>query len=354
MTIAKTDIKLIASERLTDNADGGGQMTGNEIVSGQVNNMFSDISRLDHTIGRISMRKGFLNVDTANTDTYYGAHAILTNPPADPLVNVLLMSRDDSFDERAEAADYVESYQTRSVTSDIRLYGTQSLGGRILLGLQRVEAKSPSIGDVFSILEDEGLATEKEQFIRIADIEEQILTFGTLPNNGYQLKQLLMTIADPLRYTFTGGQPSNAPESAQSSDPAKLMLTAYNPLATYYGVSKLAADVAANAGSVTVTDLFQPLTPSNRGESVLADVSLGDMTAVEVELGVVTDYLSATYNSHLDAYISSTSPYAIGAAVMPGSVTIIYGSAWYYRFIDNGNGVRTTQPLNCISIIKPD
>ena len=59
MSIANTDIKLMASERLTDYDDGGGEMTGSEIVDGELNNLFPDISRLDRVNGRVSLRKGF-------------------------------------------------------------------------------------------------------------------------------------------------------------------------------------------------------------------------------------------------------------------------------------------------------
>ena len=41
----------------------------------------NDISQLDRTYGRVSLRKVFAVVQTANTDTYLGAHIILTDPP---------------------------------------------------------------------------------------------------------------------------------------------------------------------------------------------------------------------------------------------------------------------------------
>ena len=35
MTISVADLKFYQSERMTDNSDGGGQMTANEIVTGE-------------------------------------------------------------------------------------------------------------------------------------------------------------------------------------------------------------------------------------------------------------------------------------------------------------------------------
>ena len=47
MTINADQVKLFESERLTDETDGGGRATGNEVEDGQINNLFNDISRLD-------------------------------------------------------------------------------------------------------------------------------------------------------------------------------------------------------------------------------------------------------------------------------------------------------------------
>ena len=68
MTIATTDIKLRTPERLTDLADGGGRQTSGTIVDGQLNNLFQDTSRLDRVTGRVSLRKAYMHVDTANVD----------------------------------------------------------------------------------------------------------------------------------------------------------------------------------------------------------------------------------------------------------------------------------------------
>ncbi len=66
MAINKENIKLFASQRLTED-DGGGWATGNVVVDGQVNNLFRDISRIDRMVGDVSMRKGLWGC-TDNTD----------------------------------------------------------------------------------------------------------------------------------------------------------------------------------------------------------------------------------------------------------------------------------------------
>jgi len=99
--IQKDEIKLMSSQVLADTEDGGGQMTSNEIVDGNVNNLFPDISRLDRTYGRVSLRKAYLSVQTDDRATYYGAHVALTEQAEDPMVSTLLFSTENWFDQRA-------------------------------------------------------------------------------------------------------------------------------------------------------------------------------------------------------------------------------------------------------------
>ncbi len=86
MAINKENIKLFASQRLTDEGGGGGRATGHVVADGQENNLFRDISRIDRTVGDVSMRKVFMGVETGNNDPYLSAHAILTEAPEDERV----------------------------------------------------------------------------------------------------------------------------------------------------------------------------------------------------------------------------------------------------------------------------
>ncbi len=125
MAINKENIKLFASQRVTDEGDGGGQATGHIVADGQVNNLFRDIRRIDRTVGDVSMRKVFVGVGTDNAAPYLGAHAILTVAPEDERVGVELFNTDSQVDERADARNRIESYVVPAVDASIR----QSTGG---------------------------------------------------------------------------------------------------------------------------------------------------------------------------------------------------------------------------------
>ena len=81
MAIKNNDVKLSESHRLSDEKDGGGRVTGREVIDGNVNNRFQDIFRIDRTVGNVALRKAFIGISSDNIDTYPGSHLILTEPP---------------------------------------------------------------------------------------------------------------------------------------------------------------------------------------------------------------------------------------------------------------------------------
>ncbi|UYM16377.1 hypothetical protein [Endozoicomonas euniceicola] len=66
MAINNDDVKLFESQRLSDEEDGGGRATGTEVIDGNINNLFQDISRIDRTIGDVALRKAYVGISTDN------------------------------------------------------------------------------------------------------------------------------------------------------------------------------------------------------------------------------------------------------------------------------------------------
>ena len=58
MAINNNDVKLFESQRLSDEEDGGGRVTGRKVINGNVNNLFQDISRIDCTVGDEKLGSG--------------------------------------------------------------------------------------------------------------------------------------------------------------------------------------------------------------------------------------------------------------------------------------------------------
>ncbi|MDF5997534.1 hypothetical protein P4050_00465 [Pseudomonas aeruginosa] len=92
MTITVDDVKLLKSQRLTDEDGAAAVPPPGRGGSRRSTNLFPDILRLDRTIGRINLRKAFAGISSNSAEPYLGAHAIVTRAPADPRVSVLLFN----------------------------------------------------------------------------------------------------------------------------------------------------------------------------------------------------------------------------------------------------------------------
>ena len=175
-TIHSGDIRILQSERMTDNADGGGRLTGRPVTDGASNDIFDDISDLDRAAGRTSLRKVGAGVLTDNTAQYFGAHAIIDQVPADPNVSVVMFDTGSPSDERAESRDYVESYVTAGATSRMTLLGDQLAGQRSIITFQMPEATLPDLGDVLALMTEQGDAAGEVCFNTAMTGYQEILT----------------------------------------------------------------------------------------------------------------------------------------------------------------------------------
>lgn len=271
MTIQATDIKLLASERLTDTDDGGGKMTGNVIESGAVNNLFADISRLDRTYGRLSLRKVFMAVTSASTDAYLGAHMIITDAPSDDKVAVTLFSTGSDSDERIDAEDRIESYLTSGPLSPFYLYGNQPVGAKAITLFGRVETPVPSVGDVLVLSVESGSTVTAQQYVRIADVQPQQQTF-TDSQGDYTRQVVTLTLTGALLTTYQGAEASRLSGVAP---PTRIRTAVVADASTYFGVSKLSQAATANALSINVASISSQLVPATTREVAVAGATPG-------------------------------------------------------------------------------
>lgn len=324
MTIQTADIKVLKSQVLLDTTDGGGAMTGSEVIDGQSNNLFPDISELDRTYGRIALRKAFAAILTSTTDSYYGAHAIISRMPEDPRVSVSLFSTKDWFDRRTAARDNVERYLTMGPLWAGHLLEKQLIGQKAIQIAMRPQDDEPKVGQGLGLVQNEGLGTEFSQFVRVTKVSAVERTFVDYQNRDITRKVVTVEISDPLLYTFEG--PSVYKAVQGHSGPAICRDTRVANAATYYGITSLAAPGQINDGSIMVTDIFTQLVPSAQTETPLMDLNASG--------------LSSLYVPGNDAVISTTVGSAIGPgqrlyignAVYPGTLKLTAGS----QITDNG------------------
>lgn len=269
MAIQNSDIKLMKPERLTDFNDGGGFMTGNEIVSGAVNDVFPDISSLDRIAGRVSLRKAYFSVQSENTDTLYGAHLIMTKPPADPLVHVMMFPAASESDERLQAAERLQAYAGKGLRHDASIiddmFETQTSLALTKSGaaFQVNQVIYLAIEYTLPISEEAILAEllpKGGQYVKIKEIEDR---------GSYQLLRLFSPLERtyPLNYVYI-----DQDNQVQTIQPTVIRETNTDQAAShYYGISKLEQPISIGDSVCYVEATRQPATPVNVSSVPLAN-----------------------------------------------------------------------------------
>ncbi|MGL6479372.1 curculin (mannose-binding) lectin protein [Aeromonas caviae] len=319
MTILSGDIKLLASQRLTDTPDGGGRVTGHEIVSGEHNSLFPDISDLDRAYGVVNLRKAFLTVQTDNTDTYYGANTTVLLPPSDPNVGLCLMSTEDHHDTRANARDVLERYLARGPKWRGFLYDTQLEGQRAIRFFQRVEVRLPEVGETLVLVGNEGKAGEFEQYVRILEVTQQLAKFQIPGVPEFTRNVVTCKLADPLRYTFEGEQPT--PYDVVTNLKTALRETVVADAANYFATTKLTENAAFGAMQVKAKTIFTQLVPAARSETPAVDLTAAG------ELASLVDSGKALVTFSTVASIAPSRGLFLGTGVKPGTLSITIGAA---------------------------
>jgi len=331
MPILSGDVKLLAAERLLDTPDGGGRMTGHVIVDGVSNNLFPDISELDRTYGRVSLRKAFVGVLTDSVDSYYGAHAIVADAPDDPRVSVALFTTRNWTDRRDAAKDRVERYLARGVKWPGQLLERQLTGQRAVSLLLKPSDPLPRVGQALVLVQDETKPTELEQYVRVTRVSTTTRDFTV--NDGYgtvKFQGVICTceISDPLRHDFEGPSPS-----ARDDISARAVVrdTVVANAAMYYGIA--ATQASANIGDLTVqvNSLFGQLVPSAQSE-----IPLVDLNAAGQAVPLFASGAPVTWNPY--AAVAPGRSLMLATPMMPGSLHV---SGAGYEFTDAAGEIKS-------------
>jgi len=271
--IIEKDIKLLKSENISDFDEGGGRVTGNEVLNGVVNELFPDISQLDRTYGRVSLRKAYMACRSKNDGTYLGAHAILISPPVDPSVNVTIFSTNNWTDTRVAARQRVESYSIPGPPSRWILFGDHITGQRAIRVYSVYDAVSaqqgtgdptPEIGSVMLLSIEKAGYTPHQQYVRITKLSSRTVMKFSDERGDFYKDVAVLEIGNPLRYDFPGGMPSRG---GLGNSPTAFRDTIIADAAQYYGVKPLQEDAAIHSLTVKVDSPYSPLVPSAHSET---------------------------------------------------------------------------------------
>jgi len=330
MPITATDIKLLESERMADTTDGGGRRTNRIIPDGVAGNIFPKVSRLDAVYGRVNLRKVYGAVQTADVDTYAGAHVAITDAPDNDRIHVTLFSTANEFDTRTAARDRIESFVTSGPESRMTLLGRQLVGQQTFSAYQRETEALPELGDVYCLSDEVGTTVINQQYVRIQAVESELRTFED-DRGEFKRRVLTIEIGQPLRHEFNG--PESASRYSSVERPSKVRATSFVDAARYFGIRPLALDAAENDLTIKVDSVYTQIVPTTNRETALANLSIGGAGGMlAIKAGTRTQTLTTT------GWANNTVRNTL-RGILPGSLNIT-GSG--IAATDNGKGVINT------------
>lgn len=259
------NLRIYASQRLTDTDDGGGMMT-NQVLTGAKNELFNPISRLARTMGDLDTRLVYPAVLTADTATLLGANVIVSQPPSNSKTSVLLVKGDFYGQERASIMERIEGYRVPTTETRMTLLGKQRKGSRLVQVYQRENAPFPVVGQVLALrLVVNG--NEVFEFIRIASFNHEIATFED-DKGEFTRRVITITTSQALERDFVGVETASRYYQATN---ARVMSTQIADSASYYGIKPIAAEIHNGSSSLRVSSLYEQLVPVSTVETAIAD-----------------------------------------------------------------------------------
>lgn len=329
MPIETNNLVLYKSERLTDTPDGGGKYSGQVVVDGESNNLFPDVSELDRTMGRVSLRKIFAAVNNNDTDSLMGSTVFVSKNPDDPNVSALLFSTRSYTDTRDSAQNRVENYLAKGAQAVGSLLDTAYSGMKSFqVAMEKSESEN-SVGDTIVLVVSEGEVNEFTQYVRITSVETRTATLRVDKSN-IEYKVATYSFQDPLSRDFVG---VTASQWYNNVKPATTLRDSIVADAGVYNASvALADDVAVGSFTVQAESMFAQLIPSSQTETPLLDLNAvsENPALVAGNSGTITTQFTTNVNTAQSLYI--------GSSVMPASVSFtLFGQA----ITDNGGTLRT-------------
>src|SRR5690606_19058805 len=323
MPITALDIKLRKSQRLTDNPDGGGRMVQDEIVDGEMNNLFPDIGDEERTTGRSTLRKMFVHLDTADTDVLKDAIGVIVDPPADGNVSTSMFATGSYSDERAAARNRVESYITKGVESRFVLLGNHFIGQMAVSMYCMPDAPTPDINDNLCLSTSGSGYIAEEQYIRVRSIISRTTQTFYDEIGAFERDVVVIEIVTALLFDVYGQE---ANRRTGIKPPTRIHETNVIDAASYYSVKRLAEAAETGALVVKTDSPFVPIVPSTLAETPVSDVLAGMGTVSYVQSGP-SDVLVASFSSSFSAGLPVTrflgSPFTRGGvAIPPGATTL--------------------------------
>lgn len=346
MAIKAGDVKLVASAVMADVPEGGGAPSSHIIEDNKSNEIFKDISESDRARGRLNMAKVFVSVQTEDVDTYLGSNVIVGRPPEDPNVSITLFTNNEVYDVRSTAQSRIEAYLNKSSEWGGYLFENHIVGQGSIQLFQRVGAEIPPVGKTLCLIQNEGLGTQREQYVQVArrSVVERTFTYNN--DQDYKANIVTLELSAPLRYDFTGSPASRLFTRAAASTITRDTLVAN--AASYAGVVPLAEPIALGDLTIRAGSVYTSLVPSAQSETPIpATAPYANALVPAAAANLFTYATSLTWNPATNLALPigitpGTLSIAIGATVIADRGGLLVVGALQVGTVDYANGILTT------------
>ena len=314
--LTRQDLKIYATERLTDAPDGGGLMTAQELT-GAPGELMPTPSDVDRTQGRFNARSVHAGVRRPDATPLWGAHVIISKPPKAANVSYLLYRGVKYGESRADIVKRIAAYAVATIESRMTLLSVQSLGSRIIQAYQRPGEPLPLIGDVYCLRQDKRGYPQQEQYIKVIRVASEDRTFTDAATGKDFVRTVVkMEISTALTADFIG---VDYPSIAYADPVCKLRETHIADGAQYYGVKPLVEAIRKGVMTLKVPSLMEKLVPTSQIETSHTDLTAAGQQQLIFDAASGESVL--TRNMALN---DATVLYA-GNAITPGSVRLVIG-----------------------------
>ncbi|ULJ65941.1 hypothetical protein [Wielerella bovis] len=264
-TLTQQDLRIYASERLTDTPDGGGEMTS-RALTGAVNELFPVVSDFARVNGQVNARQVYPAVLKPIAAALWGANMILDEPSQSPYVSYLLAEADYYGQERASLMERLEGYRVPVTETRMTLLGLQRRGSRLVQVYQRESVALPVVGQCFALTQIEN-GNPIYEFFRVESLTSSLQVFED--DKGEFVRRVVkMVTQSPLERDFQG---LDEPSRYRVRADARVLDTQIADSAKYYGIKPLAAPVLAGSASIKVPSIYEQLVPVSTVETAIAD-----------------------------------------------------------------------------------
>lgn len=294
MTITRNDLKIFKPELLGDSADAGGQRTKNQVVSGQLNELFKAISDIDHAVSAVDVVKFFPALDTDGTETLLDGHIFISQPPTDPLVSWFI-AESASLDDESRMTDMIDILQ-----SSVR---AGQLIRRGLIGLLAGQDSFPR-----AYLQSMYRYNDKDYWSNVRLQQGQVICISVEYEGNEDSRYPRFEHFCEIQQTVTGGQegtvnfsppiPYDTPDFDVTINGetgcTKLRYTSQNADVKYHGVTKLAAE--NNSTLLSVDNTSAELLPKVRQIAVSTGNTITVDNSGDVASGLIRESVSQPGN----------------------------------------------------------